>query len=385
MALQKSQLGVEWCTSFSHSGLSFMTTTPTFQLISKNGSDGHYSSSEAATIVQCKRSSSIFVLGPGNFELIYGPDVVREILELTNVVAPPQTRESFEELGNLQEDIELVFTGWGAPYFTSQLLNRMPRLKAVFHGAGSIRPFVSDEFWRRGVVITNARQANAIPVAQYTVSVILLSLKHFWSFSRQARAGEGWGDQHRVMPGAFNSTVGLVSCGVIARQTLKFLHPYELRRIVYCPNMEDSEADDLDIKLTPLSEVFRHGDVVSIHTPHMRETEGLIKGEHIASMKQGATLVNTARGAIIRQDEMVEVLRQRSDLTAVLDVCDLEPLPAGAELLALPNVVVTPHISGSHFLECRRMGVYMLEELKRYLAGEPLRWQITEKMNAIMA
>jgi phosphoglycerate dehydrogenase-like enzyme len=82
---------------------------------------------------------------------------------------------------------------------------------------------------------------------------------------------------------------------------------------------------------------------------------------------------------------MLEVLRERSDLTAVLDVCDPEPAPADWPLLALPNVIVTSHIAGSHGPECRRLGRYMVEEFRRYLRGEPLRWQITHELTAKLA
>ena len=106
----------------------------------------------------------------------------------------------------------------------------------------------------------------------------------------------------------------------------------------------------------------------------------MIVGRHFSSMKRNATFINTARGCIVREAEMVEVLRCRQDLTAVLDVCDPEPCALDSSLLTLPNVVLTPHISGSHGPECQRLGRYMVDEFRRYLAGEPLRWQITREL-----
>jgi phosphoglycerate dehydrogenase-like enzyme len=97
-------------------------------------------------------------------------------------------------------------------------------------------------------------------------------------------------------------------------------------------------------------------------------------------MKRGATFINTARGGIVREEEMLEVLRKRPDLTAVLDVTEPEPAAADSPVFALPNVVLTPHIAGSLGLECRRMGRYMVDELRRYLNGEPLRWQVTREL-----
>jgi phosphoglycerate dehydrogenase-like enzyme len=111
----------------------------------------------------------------------------------------------------------------------------------------------------------------------------------------------------------------------------------------------------------------------------------MITGRHVAAMRYGATLINTARGSIIREREMIEVLERRPDLTAVLDVTDPEPPAPDSPLLELQNVILTPHISGSHHHECRRMGIFMLEELKHFLSGRPLKWQVTKEMIENMA
>jgi phosphoglycerate dehydrogenase-like enzyme len=172
---------------------------------------------------------------------------------------------------------------------------------------------------------------------------------------------------------------------MIARRVIQLLKAFDVDCIVYCPFLTETDAADLGIESCSLAEVFRRSDVVSIHTPLLPQTKGLIDGELIASMKEGATLINTARGAVVKEAEMVEVLRRRRDLSAVLDVCDPEPPPAQSPLVRLPNVTLTPHISGSLGPECSRLGRYMVEELTRYLEGQPLRWQITEELAAKLA
>ena len=134
-----------------------------------------------------------------------------------------------------------------------------------------------------------------------------------------------------------------------------------------------------------LEELFCTCDVVSLHTPNLPQTRGMITGGLLRSMKPGATFVNTARGAVVREAEMVEVLRERPDLWALLDVTDPEPPVEGSPLYSLPNVLLTPHIAGSLGPECRRMGRYMVDELRRYLAGEKLRWQVTKESVERMA
>jgi phosphoglycerate dehydrogenase-like enzyme len=102
-------------------------------------------------------------------------------------------------------------------------------------------------------------------------------------------------------------------------------------------------------------------------------------------MKQDATFINTARGAVVNQEEMIRVLQERTDLYAVLDVVYPEPVEDGSPLTVLPNVVLTPHIAGSMDRECNRMGRFMVEELQRWLRGEPLQWQVTREKFQIMA
>jgi len=147
----------------------------------------------------------------------------------------------------------------------------------------------------------------------------------------------------------------------------------------------DEIAKDLNVQLCSLETLFEQCDVVSLHTPWLKETEGMITGKHIASMKPGATFINTSRGAIVNEPEMINVLKERPDLFAVLDVTYPEPPQPGSDLYTLPNVILTPHIAGSMNGECRRMGRYMVEELQRYLSGQPLQWQITKERAAIMA
>ena len=142
--------------------------------------------------------------------------------------------------------------------------------------------------------------------------------------------------------------------------------------LVYDPFVAEHDAAALDVELVSLEAIFQRCDVVSLHTPSFPETRGMVTGNHIAYMKPGATFINTARGELVREAEMIEVLSMRRDLQAVLDVTYPEPPAADSPLYTLENVVLTPHIAGSAGAECRRMGRYMVEELQRYLAGEPL-------------
>lgn len=328
----------------------------------------------------------LFILEQESFEWIYGPAEQREIRALVDVYALPQTSASIQRNLSLLQEAEVIFTGWGAPIMDEAFLAAAPSLRAVFYGAGSIRGFTTEAFWKRGIQVTSASFFNAMPVAEYVLGTILLSLKHFWRYSTQTRGGAGWlGDAPRAVPGCYGSTVGMVSFGRVARRTLELLQPFDVRCVVTCPFLTEAEAAGLNVERRTLDEVFEESDVVSLHTPDLPETRGMITGRHFASMKYGATFINTARGALVREEEMIEVLQKRPDLTAVLDVTSPEPPARDSLLLSLPNVVLTPHIAGSMGKECTRMGRFMVEELHRYLAGMPLEGEITWELAASLA
>jgi phosphoglycerate dehydrogenase-like enzyme len=144
-------------------------------------------------------------------------------------------------------------------------------------------------------------------------------------------------------------------------------------------------AAELGVELVDLDRLFAEADVVSLHTPWLPETEGLIAGRHFERLRPGATFINTARGAVVREPEMTAVLQRRPEVYAVLDVTWPEPPAAGSPLYTLPNVFLTPHMAGSMGPECRRMGRFMADELGRYLRGDSLLGEVTREAAARLA
>ncbi|MCU0791267.1 MAG: hydroxyacid dehydrogenase [Opitutaceae bacterium] len=328
----------------------------------------------------------VFALDPAAIDLVYAKEDRERIAKLVDVREDViLTPENWRRHKDVLFDVEFIFSGWKSPVYDAEFMAATPRLKAIFYAAGSVRYCTSDAFWKRDIPICSAYAANAVPVAEYTVAVAMLGLKQFWRRAALARQGEGWGDHTRPIPGAFRATIGLVSFGMIARRVVDLLASYDLRVLVYCPYLSADEAAISGVKSVPLDELFRLSDVVSIHTPVLPETIGFIGGDLVRLMKPEATLINTARGVILDQPAVVAALRERPDLTAVLDVTNPEPPEPSDPLFALPNVIVTPHIAGSHGSECSRLGSYMVEELQRFLHDRPLCWRITQEMSHRMA
>lgn len=327
----------------------------------------------------------IYILNPHSISRIYHAAEQAEIAGMLDIYAPPQSAETVAADPQILSEAQIILSGWGAPCMDEQFLSAVPKLEAVFYAAGSIRNIVTDAFWERGIVITSAASANAVPVAEYTFSQILFSLKRGWSHAMAVREHGRTGWKREPIAGAYGSTVGLISLGLIARITCNMLRQTDINVIAYDPFVGEETAAELGVELCPLDEIFRRADVVSLHSPNLPQTRGMITGEHFAAMKQNATFINTARATIVRENEMIEVLGARRDLWAVLDVTDSGPPVENSPLLKLHNVILTPHIAGSMDSECGRMGKFMADELRRFLNGECLKWRISKENLELMA
>ncbi|WP_410643299.1 hydroxyacid dehydrogenase [Amycolatopsis sp. lyj-346] len=268
-------------------------------------------------------------------------------------------------------DVELLVTGWGCPALDTAVLAAAPRLRAVVHTAGSVRGHVTEACWERGIAVTSAAAANAVPVAEYTVAMILLSGKRVLERARGHRAARRADDGLGVPPhlGNYGRTVGILSASMIGRRVLGLLRPHDLRLLVHDPHVSGEEITGLGAEAVSLAELFARSDVVSLHTPLLPETRGLVGRELIASMRPDAVLINTARGAVLDQDALAEATGA-GRIRAILDVTDPEVLPPGHPLWDDGNVLITPHLAGSQGNELRRLAELAVAEVTRWAAGQ---------------
>ncbi|MBQ8416541.1 MAG: glycerate dehydrogenase, partial [Clostridia bacterium] len=139
------------------------------------------------------------------------------------------------------------------------------------------------------------------------------------------------------------------------------------------------------VKKVPLLELFSTCHVISNHLANNAQTQGMLNRTHFAAMRPYATFLNTGRGAQVVEEDLIAVLRERSDLVAVLDVTFPEPPVENSPFYDLENCILTPHIAGSCGFEKYRMAEYMLEEFRNYCQGLPCKYEVTHKMLETMA
>jgi phosphoglycerate dehydrogenase-like enzyme len=324
--------------------------------------------------------NGLYVMDLDRFPDVYG-DQERAALEKNlRITAPPLTPAGLTP--SLLADVDVLVTAWGGPQLTAELLESAPRLALVLYGAGSVRSIVTPSSWARGVRVTTANSVIAASVAEFTLAQVLYALKHGWRYVLASRASGSALPRSSDEPGAAGSVIGLMSLGATGRATARLLSRHELVLQAYDPYVNPAVASALGVRLVSLEELFATSDVVSLHAPVLDETRKVVSTGLLASMKRDATLINTARGALIDEDALVSVLRERTDLFAVLDVTDPEPPVPGSPLFSAPNIVVTPHLAGTLNTERRRQGQLMASELARYVAGEPLEHEVCESGQA---
>lgn len=307
------------------------------------------------------------------------PDVVERLSELA-LLDPRLVLSDFGSPAGRAAlaDAEVLVTSWGCPRIDASVLPAAPMLRAVVHAAGSVKEHVTVECFRRGIVVSTAAEANARPVAEYALAAILLANKDVPALAaayRRRRAPVDLLTEHAGI-GNYDRVVGVVGASRVGRRLLELLRSTDLEVVLSDPYLDPAAAAALGVTLLPLDDLVAVSDVVSLHAPALPETRHLIDRRRLARMRDGATLLNTARGSLVDgralQDELVS-----GRLRAVLDVTVPEVLPADSPLWELPNVLLTPHVAGSAGRELRRLAHSAADELARYAAGQPFRHPVT--------
>ncbi len=280
----------------------------------------------------------------------------------------------------LLPEADAVITGWDVAPLDADVLAAAPRLRAMAHTGGSIKRFVSDAVWQRGIHVTSAAPALARDVAETTLGLMLVGMKRIWPLAQHVRAG-GWRET-AWWPARelYRKQVGIISASNVGRHVIDLLKPFGVHILVYDPFLTGEQAAALGAEKVELDDLLQRADVVSLHAPAKPDTYHLLDARRLALMKDSALLVNTARGSLIDEAALIAEL-SKGRFFAFLDVSDPEPPAADSPLRRLDNVVLTPHLAGC-IEDCTRLGELAVEELRRYFAGEPPINQVTPDMFA---
>lgn len=289
-----------------------------------------------------------------------------------------------EDAAAVLAEAEVIVGHWGCPPLDAAMLERAPRLALFAYAAGTVKMTLTDAVWDRDIRVTSGANANAEPVAEFTLAAILFANKGaLWrrgpaDFSALSAMGDRqWGNYGR--------TIGIVGASLTGRRVIELLRAFpHLSVTLYDPYVTPEEAGSLGVEKLELDELCAGADVLSIHAPALPETMHMIGADQLSALRDGATVINTARGPLIDHDAFTPHLAS-GRLYAILDVTDPEPLPEDSPLLEMPNVWISPHLAGSQGRELARMTDYVIEEVRRWSAGEPALNEVTRDRLATMA
>lgn len=196
----------------------------------------------------------------------------------------------------------------------------------------------------RGIVVTNTPGANSASVAELTLGLMLALARRIPEAAAATRAG-GWPRLSSMS--LEGKTAGLLGFGGIGRETAKRLRAFGCAVLAYDPYADPAAAKALGVQLLPVEAVLNQSDIVSLHLPVTPETRGMVSAEFLAQMKRGSLLINTARGELVDDVALLGALESGHLSGAALDCFSVEPPGADHPLLALPQVIATPH-AGAH-------------------------------------
>lgn len=311
------------------------------------------------------------------FSKVYTEEVLVQIKKLGEIT-PRINKKNIEIHKELLKDCEIAFATWGMPVFTkTEIKKYMPSLKAVFYSAGTVQYFARP-FLESGIKIFSAYAANAVPVAEFTFALISLASKGYFQAAKN----------YRILPlrsfvfanttvGNFGCKVGLIGLGAIGQAVAKKLGELDVEIFAYDPFVSRKKAEELNVSLVSLEEIFSTCDIISNHLANKPELKNIFNYSLFKKMKNHSTFINTGRGAQVSEYQLALKLLLHPSVTFIGDVLKTEYFPYINPLFWCHNAILTPHIAGSTGKEPQRMAYYMIEEAKAYLSGKDTKYEVT--------
>ncbi len=260
-----------------------------------------------------------------------------------------------------------VLVSWAVP---DAWVERAPRLRWVHVTSAGVDHLLGGALWRSAVLITNSRGIHATPLAEHVLGWLLMFARNLHVHVEHQRQRRWQRDEGGQLAG---STVGVLGLGAVGQEVARLCKACGAQ--VWGMRRRPRPTPHVDRVVGPegLQEVLRRSDYVVLTLPLVPSTRGLVGREQLEWMKPGAVLVNVGRGGLVDEAALVEALQEGRLRGAALDTFAFEPLPPESPLWGLPNVLLSPHVAGSFRGYMDRVVELFCDNLKRYVAGEPLR------------
>lgn len=334
----------------------------------------------------------LVVVRPNDYDILFTPAAKDALHELGEVTYRGQQHMSSEELAAMIPGYHWLLGGWGTPRFTDEVLAAADALALYAHSAGSVKGILPPAVFEQGIRVTHGAGAIAHGVADMCACLIWTMLRQVHKMDAALKRGASWAEAKDAGIGVtvgighefVGQRIGVLGAGYTGRTFIRLIRRLDCEVWVYDPYLSEERAAELGAHKAELDELLSECPIVSCQLPTTDETFRMIGARELALLQDGAIFVNTARSRVIDMDALLAEL-QTGRFQAALDVFDQEPLPADSPFRELDNAILTPHVAGATIEARQRQGQYMVDEMRRFLAGEPLAYEVTEDMLATMA
>ncbi|WP_292407610.1 MULTISPECIES: phosphoglycerate dehydrogenase [unclassified Methanoculleus] len=261
---------------------------------------------------------------------------------------------------------------------TARVIDAGTKLKFIGRAGAGVDNIDTEAATRRGIVVANAPEGNTLAATEHTMAMMLALARNIPQATASLKKGE-WKRSKFMGVELNDKTLGIVGFGRIGREVAKRAQAMAMKCIAYDPFISKEKAASLGVEMVPLEELFRRADVITVHTPLIKETRHVINEKTIATMKDGVRLINCARGGIIDEKALVDGITSGKVAGAALDVFETEP-PTDSPLLALDKVIVTPHLGASTVEAQKNVAISVANQCISVLSGGAAKYVVNAPM-----
>jgi D-3-phosphoglycerate dehydrogenase / 2-oxoglutarate reductase len=247
----------------------------------------------------------------------------------------------------------------------AELLEHAKKLRVIGRAGVGVDNIDLEAATHKGIAVMNTPGANAVAVAEQTLGMMLAMARHLCRADALMHAGR-WEKKSLQGTELRGKTLGIIGLGRVGMEVARRARAFGMELVAHDPFVSVSVAKEQAIHLAGLEDVYADADYITLHVGLTSQTAGMINAASIAKMKKGVRLVNCARGELVNEADLAEGLRNGSVSAAAIDVFAEEP-PKNSPLLALENIVLTPHVGGSTFEAQEAVGVQIAQQVKEYL------------------
>ncbi len=315
-----------------------------------------------------KFSTDDFVMSTVTFNVLVSDDLAEEGIEILReqVMVDVQTGLSEDELVATIENYDALLVRSGTQV-TERVIEAGKRLRFIGRAGAGVDNIDMNAATKRGVIVANAPEGNTLAATEHTMAMILSLCRNTPQANASMQAGE-W-KRSKFMGVELNEkTLGVVGLGRIGREVAKRAASFDMRIIGYDPFITVEKAAAMGIEAMSLDELFKQADIITVHTPLIKETRHIVNTQSIATMKDGVRIINCARGGIIDEAALAEAVKAGKVAGAAIDVFEEEP-PKDSPLIGIPGIIITPHLGASTVEAQKNVSISIAKQCLEVLGG----------------